>query len=75
MSSECPLLHRIDERTTLMLEKVSMLREEVHDLRSHVRENYVTREEFLPLRNTIYRLAGAVLITVLGALLTVLLKV
>lgn len=62
------LLHRIDERTNTLNTKVNEIKGELHDLRTVIDAKYVTREEFLPVRNIIYGLVGMILMGVLGAL-------
>lgn len=56
---------RIDERTIALVETVNKMKADL-DAKT---ENYVTRAEFAPVKTLAYGLVGAVLLTVLGAVL------
>ena len=61
------LLARLDERTGTILIKVN-------DLQSQLTGDYVTKQEFLPVRNVVYGLVGLILMSVVGALLLLVVK-
>ena len=68
------LLARIDERTLQLLRDIAQLRAEVAAHEAHVRETYVTRAEFRPIRSVIYGLVGLTLTSVGGGVLALVLR-
>ena len=68
------LLARIDERTLQLLREIAQLRAEIAAHEAHVRETYVTRDEFKPIRAVIYGLVGLTLSSVASAVLLVVLR-
>jgi len=46
----------------------------IESFRKEVRETYVTKDEFYPVKNIAFGMVGAVSFTVLGALLTMIIK-
>lgn len=46
----------------------------IEDFRKETRETYVTKDEFYPVKNIAFGMVGAVSFTVLGALLTMIIK-
>jgi len=56
------LLARIDERT-------QALQREVHAIAEHLKEDYVTAAEFVPIKKIVYGLVGLVLTAVTLAVL------
>lgn len=61
------LLARIDERT-------KRLEEDFIDLKSQFTSNYVTKEEFSPIKNLVYGGVGLILVSVLTAVLYLVVK-
>jgi hypothetical protein len=46
----------------------------INDFREEVRGTYVTKDEFAPIKLIVFGLVGSVLITVLGAVITTVVK-
>jgi hypothetical protein len=46
----------------------------IEAFRKEVRETYVTKDEFYPVKNIAFGMVGAVSFTVLGAILTMIIK-
>ena len=67
------LLARIDERTARTERDVTDLRAEMRkglsDLKGEAVANFVTRQEFQPVRAIVYGMVGVMMLAVLGALL------
>ena len=67
------LLARIDERTARTERDLSELRAETRkglaDLKGESITNFVTRQEFLPVRAVVYGMVALVMLAVLGALM------
>ena len=67
------LLARIDERTARTERDVTDLRVEMRkglsELKSESISNFVTRQEFQPVRAIVYGMVGVMMLAVLGALL------
>ena len=64
---EGPMLARIDERTKLLLEKVN-------GLEQLIVTQYVTKDEFQPVKSVTFGLVSVICIGVLGALVALVLK-
>lgn len=61
------LLARIDERT-------KRLEEDFIDFKEQLSSKFVTKEEFLPIKNIVYGGVGLTLVTVVGAVLYLIIK-
>lgn len=61
------LLGRIDERTLTLVNSIEELK---HDLE----QNYVSKEEFAPVKAIVYGGAGIVMTAVLGGLMVLVIK-
>lgn len=48
--------------------------EQIENLREEIREQYVTKVEFWPVKSIVYGGAGIVLVSVVGALITLVLQ-
>ena len=57
------LLYRIDERT-------KQFEKDLEEVKSLINNNYITRAEFIPVRNIVYGLVGLILTAVTTALIT-----
>lgn len=68
------LLHRIDERTTLLVEKFSELKKEMDRMQTKHSQDFVSREEFAPVKNIVYGIITAMMIGVMTAIGALVLK-
>lgn len=57
------LLIRLDERTKNIQQSMNLLP-----------QNYVQKQEFLPVRNVVYGFVSLILVTIVGAILALILK-
>lgn len=63
------------EDTNAVLDaKLANIRDDVSEMKSILRGEYVRRDEFLPVKNVVFGLVAAVLMAVLGALVSVVIK-
>jgi ABC-type phosphate transport system permease subunit len=46
----------------------------IEDFRKEVREQYVTKDEFMPVKNIAFGLVSLITFTVIGAILTMVIK-
>ena len=60
---EARLLARLDERTQRILADVSSMRRELE-------QKYTTNDQFVPVRNVVYGLVALILLSVVGALVS-----
>lgn len=68
------MMARFEERMKGMTEKVNDYGNEIHGLSTLLKANYVTKEEFAPVKKMVNGAAALVLISVLGAIITLVLK-
>ena len=68
-SENSGLLHRIDERTNLLMGKFQEIREELHEHREKMNSSYVSQGEFAPVRNIVYGIVSTILLSVLGSII------
>lgn len=61
-----------NERTDIAIIKndVSYIKEDVKALRQNQEQNYVTKNEFEPVKKIVYGLVGLILVAVVGALVS-----
>jgi len=53
---------------------ISYIKKEVDEIKNLVQEKYVTKEEFIPIKNIVYGMVGLILVGVFGALLALVIK-
>jgi len=53
---------------------VSYIRRDIKEIKDQITANYVTKNEFQPVRNLVYGMVGLILVAVVGALITLVLK-
>lgn len=46
----------------------------IEDFRKEVRETYVTKSEFEPVKNSVFTFIGLIMVSVIGAILTVIIR-
>ena len=67
VSQTAILIARIDERTALLLK-------DIEEIRQRLEKNYVSQDEFKPVKALVYGLVTTVLLTVIGAVLTIVIR-
>ena len=68
------MLARIDERTTSTNAMVLRIDKRVDELESKMDAQFVTQAEFAPIKKLIYGAVGLILVAVMGALITLVVK-
>lgn len=54
----------------LMARDITYIKKSIDDLTAKVDHNYVTKDQFEPVRKIVYGLVGLILVSVVGALMT-----
>ena len=67
VSQTAILIARIDERTALLLK-------DIEEIRQRLDKNYVSQDEFKPVKALVYGLVTTVLLTMTGAVLTIVIR-
>lgn len=64
------------EETTIALvnQKVDFLLKEVEEIKLKLEQQYVSQDQFLPVRNVVYGLVTLILVGVVGALIALVIK-
>jgi hypothetical protein len=57
------------EESAVLLTKLEYIRQDIEEIKTTLRSDYVKHAEFLPVRNLVYGLVGLILMAVVGALL------
>jgi hypothetical protein len=65
-----------DERITLATLKTDLeyIKRDISEIKSTLKSDYVTRDEFSPIKSIVYGLVGIVLTAVVGALVALVVK-
>lgn len=69
-------MENTDERITLATLKTDLeyIKRDISEIKSTLRADYVTREEFSPIKSIVYGLVGIVLTSVIGALVALVIR-
>lgn len=62
------------ERETALEVKIDWIKKDVQEIKDRLKENYVTRAEFDPIKKIVYGVVGIILTTVIVALLAFVIK-
>jgi hypothetical protein len=54
--------------------KLEFILKELDEIKSKLENNYVSQEAFLPVRNLVYGMVSLILVSVVGALITLIVK-
>lgn len=78
------LLVRLDERTDSIKKDLTNIRSDIVDLKNETKQrldkqddkfkSYITREEFAPIQRALYAIASLIIMSVVGTLLSFVLK-
>jgi len=68
------IIARIDERFKSLSGSMDELKVEVSRIEEKMNTHLVTRVEFMPIRNAVYGLGGAILLTIFTAIINFVLK-
>lgn len=65
---------RDDLEIALMAQDIKYIKEDVHDMKASMSSGFVSKDEFLPIRNIVYGFVSLALIAVIGALMSLVVK-
>jgi hypothetical protein len=58
-----------ETQLAVICEKVSRIEIDVRDIKDKLEKDYVTKEEFTPVKTIVYTMIGVILLAVIGALI------
>lgn len=64
----------IETSVAVILTKVNYIEAEVRDIRSKLEKEYVTQDQFEPIRKVVYGLVSITLLSVVGAVIALVLR-
>lgn len=64
----------IETTVAVILTKVNYIEVEVKDIRAKLEKEYVTQDQFEPIRNVVYGLVSITLLSVVGAVIALVLR-
>jgi hypothetical protein len=53
---------------------ISYMKRDISDIKRTVQHSYVTKDEFEPIKNIVYGLVGLILVSVVGALVSLVMR-
>lgn len=63
-----------DTQIAVMANDISYIKKAISDLSAKIDDNYITRQEFEPIRKLVYGLVALILTGVVGGLLTLIIQ-
>ena len=67
-------LHKEDTQIAVMANDISYIKKSIDELSLKVEHNYVTKDEFEPIKKLVYGMVAVVLSSVVATLMTILVK-
>jgi hypothetical protein len=64
----------LSTQVAVIANDVAYIKEEVRDIKALVQQDYVTKDEFNPVKSIVYGLVSLILLSVVGALVALVLK-
>lgn len=61
-------------KLAVLINDMTYLKEKLSSVDNKVSSNYVSKEEFAPVRNIVFGLVGLILVAVVGALISLILR-
>lgn len=61
---------KLESDIALQAKDIEYIKEKVKHIDDKLTSSYVTRNEFVPIKNIVYGMVGTILLAVLGALMT-----
>lgn len=74
MTSKSTRTPREDTQIALMSQDITYIKKSVDDLTLKVDHNYVTKDEFKPVKQLVYGFVGLVLVSVIGAIMALVVR-
>lgn len=75
MANKSTRTAREDTQIAVMANDVVYIKDAVKTLNDKVDHNYVTKEEFRPVKQIVYGLVGLILVSVVGAVMALIVRV
>lgn len=63
-----------DTSLALMANDMKYMRQDISEIKNTVRHGYVTKEEFEPIKKIVYGLVGLILVSVVGAVVSLVVR-
>lgn len=63
-----------DEESNNIKLQLDYIQRDIKEIKDSLKADYVKREEFLPVKNIVYGLVSVILVAVIGALITLVIK-
>lgn len=54
--------------------KLDYIQRDIKDIKDSLKSDYVKKDEFLPVKNIVYGMVGMILVAVVGALITLVIR-
>ena len=64
----------LETKVAVIATNIDYLKEEVSEIKAMIGKNFITRDEFEPVKRITYGLVALILIAVIGALLSLIIK-
>lgn len=64
----------IDTKLAVMANNIEYIKSDIIEIKNQLKADYVTREEFGPIKKIVYGLVSLILVAVVGAMITLILK-
>lgn len=65
---------QMETENALMQRDIAYIREDVKAIKNALNQNYVTKDQFDPVKKVVYGLVSLILIAVIGAIMTLVLR-
>ena len=67
-------INGLTTNVAVILSEMKTVKDDVRDIKSKLEKDYVTEDEFTPVKNIAYGLVSTILLAVIGALVALVLK-
>lgn len=64
----------IDTKLAVMANNIEYIKADIIEIKEQLKKDYVTREEFSPIKKIVYGLVSLILVAVVGAMVALILK-
>lgn len=69
-----PERNSVDTNLALLRSDIAYIKNDVQEIKGKMEVNYVTREEFIPMRNTVYGFISLIVVGFMGAIISLVYK-
>lgn len=64
----------IETKLAVMANNIEYIKTDIVEIKNQLKAEYVTREEYAPVKKLVYGMVGVILVAVVGALLALIIK-